>query len=105
MRASQASGAFGRESGDRNEAAQSVRKSLFGATINDALAVFRNARSVIIPVLNAEATKTVIVLKGSMNPGFAKIDNELFVRPNTMMLFGDAKETLAELIQTKKDLG
>ena len=196
-------GAFGREGGDRNEAAQSVRKSLLGATIDDALVVFRNARSVIIipgygmaaahaqhmlrefadllegkgiavkyavhpvagrmpghmnvllaeanvpydhlydieaindefanadvalvvgandvvnpaaksdpaspiygmPVLNAEAAMTVIVLKRSMNPGFARIDNELFVRPNTMMLFGDAKETLAELIKTMKEQG
>jgi NAD(P) transhydrogenase subunit beta len=196
-------GAFGHESGGRNEAAQSVRKSLLGATIDDALVVFRNARSVIIipgygmaaahaqhmlrefadllegngvaikyavhpvagrmpghmnvllaeanvpydhlydidaindefanadvalvvgandvvnpaakcdpaspiygmPVLNAEAAKTVIVLKRSMNPGFARIDNELFVRPNTMMLFGDAKETLAELIKTMNEQG
>ena len=50
-----------------------------------------------MPVLNAEAAHTVIVLKRSMNPGFAKIENELFLRPNTMMLFGDAKQTLTEL--------
>lgn len=42
-----------------------------------------------MPVLNAEQAHCVIVLKRSMNPGFAKIENELFVRPNTMMLFGD----------------
>lgn len=50
-----------------------------------------------MPVLNAELAGTVIVLKRSMNPGFAKIENELFLRPNTMMLFGDARKTLAEL--------
>jgi NAD(P) transhydrogenase subunit beta len=55
-----------------------------------------------MPVLNADAARTVIVLKRSMNPGFAKIENELFVRPNTMMLFGDAKETLTELVRALK---
>jgi NAD(P) transhydrogenase subunit beta len=40
-----------------------------------------------------------------MNPGFAKIENELFVRPNTMMLFGDAKETLTQLVRALKEQG
>jgi len=41
-----------------------------------------------------------------MNPGFARIGNELFTRPNTMMLFGDAKETLMQLVRAlKKDEG
>jgi NAD(P) transhydrogenase subunit beta len=47
----------------------------------------------------------VIVLKRSVNPGFAKIEKELFVRPNTMMLFGDAKETLTQLVRGLKDAG
>jgi len=55
-----------------------------------------------MPVLNAEQSRTVIVLKRSLNFGFAKIENELFMRPNTMMIFGDAKDTLAELIQAMK---
>jgi NAD(P) transhydrogenase subunit beta len=58
-----------------------------------------------MPVLNAEQAHSVIVLKRSMNPGFAKIENELFVRPNTMMLFGDAKETLTQLVRGLKDEG
>jgi NAD(P) transhydrogenase subunit beta len=58
-----------------------------------------------MPVLNADAAQTVIVLKRSMNPGFAKIDNALFVRPNTMMIFGDAKETLTQLVRALKDQG
>ena len=59
-----------------------------------------------MPVLNAEQARSVIVLKRSMNPGFAKIENELFTRPNTMMLFGDAKETLTQLVRAlKKDEG
>ena len=39
----------------------------------------------------------LIVLKRSVNPGFAGIENELFARPNTMMVLGDAKKTLREL--------
>lgn len=194
-------GAFGQESASLNGAARSTRKSLLGATINDALIVLGNANSVIVvpgfgmaaaraqhavrelgdllerrgmtvkyavhpvagrmpghmnvllaeanvpydhlydidaindefastdvalvvgandvvnpaakndlqspiygmPVLNADAARTVIVLKRSMNPGFAKIENELFVRPNTMMIFGDAKQTLTELIKALKE--
>ena len=56
-----------------------------------------------MPVLNAEAAHTVIVLKRSMNPGFAKIENELFLRANTMMLFGDAKKTLMELARRLRE--
>ncbi|HEY3460280.1 MAG TPA: NAD(P)(+) transhydrogenase (Re/Si-specific) subunit beta, partial [Casimicrobiaceae bacterium] len=43
-----------------------------------------------MPILNVDQSKAVVVLKRSMNPGFAGIDNPLFVEPNTMMLFGDA---------------
>jgi len=58
-----------------------------------------------MPVLNAEEARTVIVLKRSMNPGFAKIENELFLRPNTMMLFGDARTTLVELAGRLREAG
>ena len=56
-----------------------------------------------MPVLDAELARSVIVLKRSMNPGFAKIDNELFLRANTMMLFGDARETLSQLVRALRD--
>ncbi len=50
-----------------------------------------------MPILDVESSKLVMVLKRSMNPGFAGIDNELFTRPNTMMVFGDAKQTLLKI--------
>ncbi len=56
-----------------------------------------------MPILNVDQSKAVIVLKRSMNPGFAGIENELFVQPNTMMVFGDAKQTLAKLSACLKD--
>ena len=56
-----------------------------------------------MPVFNAEEARAVIVLKRSMNPGFAGIENDLFVRPNTMMVLGDAKKTLREFIAGVKE--
>jgi H+-translocating NAD(P) transhydrogenase subunit beta len=44
------------------------------------------------------------VLKRSMNPGFAGIDNPLFLNPKTVMLFGDAKESIERLIGSVKAL-
>ena len=43
-----------------------------------------------------------IVLKRSMNPGFAGIDNELYLEPQTTMLFGDAKDSVVKLIAAVK---
>ena len=57
-----------------------------------------------MPILNVDESKAVVVLKRSMNPGFAGIDNPLFVEPNTMMLFGDAKESVAKLAAAVKTL-
>ena len=50
-----------------------------------------------MPILNAHESKTVMVLKRSMNPGFAGIDNDLFYKPNTIMIFGDAKKTIDDI--------
>lgn len=55
-----------------------------------------------MPVLNVEESRTVIVLKRSMNPGFAGIENELFLKDNTMMLFGDAKQSVQQLVTLLK---
>jgi H+-translocating NAD(P) transhydrogenase subunit beta len=57
-----------------------------------------------MPILNVDESKAVVVLKRSMNPGFAGIDNPLFVEPNTMMLFGDAKDSVAKLTAAVKAL-
>jgi NAD(P) transhydrogenase subunit beta len=57
-----------------------------------------------MPILNVDQAKRVIVLKRSMNPGFAGIENELFYQPNTAMLFGDAKASLSQLVAEIKNL-
>lgn len=64
-----------------------------------------NPRSPIygMPILSVEEAKSVIVLKRSMNPGFAGIDNDLFYREKTFMLFGDAKASLTRLISEIKN--
>jgi NAD(P) transhydrogenase subunit beta len=55
-----------------------------------------------MPVFNVEQARAVIVLKRSFNPGFAGIENELFGKPNTMMVLGDAKKTLREMTTALK---
>ncbi|MBI3590868.1 MAG: NAD(P)(+) transhydrogenase (Re/Si-specific) subunit beta [Candidatus Melainabacteria bacterium] len=55
-----------------------------------------------MPILEVEKAKTVIFLKRSMAPGFAGIENELFLMPKTMMLFGDAKDTVVKLVNLLK---
>jgi NAD(P) transhydrogenase subunit beta len=52
-----------------------------------------------MPIIDADKAKTVIAVKRSKNPGFAGIDNELYVLDNTWMLFGDAKAVLGELVK------
>lgn len=56
-----------------------------------------------MPIINVDHAKTCIVLKRSLNPGFAGIQNALFFQPNTRMLFGDAKATLQAVISEFKD--
>jgi NAD(P) transhydrogenase subunit beta len=55
-----------------------------------------------MPILNEDQARSVIVLKRSMNPGFAGIENELFYGERTAMLFGDAKASLARLVEEVK---
>jgi proton-translocating NAD(P)+ transhydrogenase subunit beta len=57
-----------------------------------------------MPILNVDHAKSIIVLKRSMNPGFAGIENELFYDEKTSMLFGDAKSSLTKLIGEVKNV-
>lgn len=56
-----------------------------------------------MPILDVELAKHVIVNKRSMKPGYAGIENDLFFRPKTSMLFGDAKKVLQDLISEVKN--
>ena len=56
-----------------------------------------------MPIIDADKAKTVFVIKRSMNPGFAGIENELFYADNTLMLFGDAKAMLTSIVQALKE--
>jgi len=57
-----------------------------------------------MPILDVDKSKAVIVMKRSMRPGFAGVDNELFFTTVTSMLFGDAKDSLKNLISEVKEL-
>ena len=55
-----------------------------------------------MPILNAEDAKNIVFMKRSMRPGFAGIDNQLMFDPKTIMLFGDAKDSLTKLVAAVK---
>ena len=57
-----------------------------------------------MPVLDVEQAKNVIVLKRGQGRGFAGIENDLFYRDNTRLLYGDAQETVAKVVQALKKL-
>ena len=57
-----------------------------------------------MPILNVDQAQQVVVLKRSMNPGFAGIENPLFLNPKTVMLFGDAKDSIERLTASVKHL-
>jgi len=55
-----------------------------------------------MPILDADKAQHCIIIKRSMNPGFAGIDNPLYYEPKTLMLFGDAKGAVAKIIEALK---
>jgi NAD(P) transhydrogenase subunit beta len=52
-----------------------------------------------MPILNVDQARTVMVIKRSLRPGFAGIENELFYAPKTLMVFGDARAVVPQLVQ------
>ncbi len=56
-----------------------------------------------MPILEVDRAASIIVLKRSMRPGFAGVDNELYFNPKCMMLFGDAKESVNKLLSALKE--
>jgi NAD(P) transhydrogenase subunit beta len=57
-----------------------------------------------MPILNVNESRSVIVLKRSMSPGFAGVDNDLYYDPRTAMLFGDAKKSVSEVVEELRSL-
>jgi NAD(P) transhydrogenase subunit beta len=57
-----------------------------------------------MPILEVERAKSIIVLKRSMRPGFAGVDNDLYYNEKCMMLFGDAKDSLTKLVSEMKSM-
>ncbi|MFM9149339.1 MAG: NAD(P)(+) transhydrogenase (Re/Si-specific) subunit beta, partial [Solirubrobacterales bacterium] len=57
-----------------------------------------------MPIIEVDEAQQVLVLKRSMSPGFAGIDNDLFYHPKTAMVFGDAKQTVSDIVAELGDL-
>jgi NAD(P) transhydrogenase subunit beta len=58
-----------------------------------------------MPILNVDQAQSIIIIKRSLSPGFAGVDNELFYDQKTMMVFGDAKDVLTKLVSNLKTEG
>jgi NAD(P) transhydrogenase subunit beta len=56
-----------------------------------------------MPIIDVDKARTVIVIKRSLSPGFAKIPNPLFAAENTLMLFADGKQAVLEIAAAMKE--
>ncbi|RME00878.1 MAG: NAD(P)(+) transhydrogenase (Re/Si-specific) subunit beta [Calditrichaeota bacterium] len=70
--------------------------------INPAARYLKNSPLYGMPILNVDKARSIMIIKRSLSPGFAGVDNELFYNPKTMMVFGDAKKVLTELLRELK---
>ncbi len=93
------------EMDDINEEFQNTDVALvIGANdvINPAARTKKDSPLYGMPILNVDKAKSVMIVKRSLSPGFAGVDNELFYDPKTMMVFGDAKKVVTELLRELK---
>ena len=67
--------------------------------VNPAARLDKNSPIFGMPIIDADKAKVVLAIKRSMNPGFAGIENELYFADNTLMLFGDAKAVIGEVVK------
>ena len=57
-----------------------------------------------MPIIDVDKARTVVVVKRSLSPGFAGIPNPLFAMDNTLMMFGDGKKAILELVSALKEV-
>jgi len=67
--------------------------------VNPAARTDRSSPIYGMPILDVDKARHIVVIKRSMKPGFAGIDNALYTDPKTFMLFGDAKDALRRLVE------
>ena len=57
-----------------------------------------------MPIIDADKARVVVMVKRSLSVGYAGVDNDLFYEDKTMMLFGDGKKMMTDLVSSMKDL-
>ena len=72
--------------------------------VNPAAKLDKNSPIYGMPILDVEKSKSIVVLKRSMSPGFAGLDNDIFYNDKTVMLFGDAKDSIDSVTKSIKEL-